>query len=52
MPAARSITVDKALKDLQDLYDVAQSVGQKIKELRPGDIGDGLVRSQPCLTPS
>jgi len=51
MFAARSITVDKALKDLQDLYDAAQNVGQKIKELRPGDIGDGLVRSQPCLTP-
>jgi len=51
MVGAGSKTIDEAIRGLGKLLEVAQIAAQETKNLQPGEIGDGLVRSQPRLTP-
>jgi len=51
MVGAGSKTIDEAVRGLGKLLEVAQIAAQETKKLQPGEIGDGIVRSQPRLTP-
>ena len=51
MVNAGSKTIDEAIRGLGKLLEVAQIAAQETKKLQPGEIGDGIVRSQPRLTP-